>query len=290
MSEEKDKIEDTDYRTHAKERSTTGPEHVAERIMGITSAGKATPVTGVTATIQQRLLMLFEFIDTVIEVIVLLVIFLLIQYFIVSPFIVSGGSMESTLQNQELILVNKIGYNSILGYSFGEPHRGDVIVFHPPTHTKEYYIKRIIGIPGDTVSFKNNAVYVNDKKLIENYTNCKEHQTDNTSTLMNSGEFCLYDSMKEIPSVTVPADSYFVMGDNRNNSSDSRTCFIGRASTECRDGTITHFVPKNNIIGRAWVVLWPFSKKAAAKSEASIFEKFFPFDNPRTISSFHFTE
>ena len=122
--------------------------------------------------------------------------FILLQFSLQTSF-VEGSSMEPSLHNEQVLIINK------LTYTFGEPGRGDIIVFTPPhiTNPENDYIKRIIGLPGETVEIKNGLVYINDEPLDEPYI----------SEPFNG-------SMDKI---TVPQDEYFVLGDNRNNSDDS---------------------------------------------------------------------
>lgn len=143
-----------------------------------------------------------------------------IRVFLVQPFVVDGQSMEPTFENQEYILVDK------LSYRLREPQRGEVVVFHPPGRD-DNFIKRIIGLPGDTVEIRGHDVFVNGDKLSEEYLDPELLQ-----------DFSVETSLK----VTVDQDSYFVLGDNRNHSKDSRE--IG-------------LVPQANLIGRTWVVLFP---------------------------------
>ncbi|HEX9029755.1 MAG TPA: signal peptidase I [Anaerolineales bacterium] len=145
---------------------------------------------------------------------------------------VESISMQPTLYAGDFVIVNK------LAYKIGIPGRGDVIVFHyPPDPSVEPYIKRVIGLPGETVKVDNGKVYVNGVPLREPY-------------------------IKALPaynnSWVVPADSLFVLGDNRNNSSDSHSW---------------GFVPIGNVIGKAEVVYWPpsqwqvFNQPTAAAAE-----------------------
>ncbi len=128
---------------------------------------------------------------------------------------VDGASMEPTLQSGEFVIVNK------LAYLFGEPTTGDVIVFHFPRDPDQEYIKRIIGLPGDRVEIKNGEVYVNDRVLDEDYIAASP----------------VYEDILE-----VPGDSLIVLGDNRNNSSDSHNWGP---------------VPLDHVIGKAMFVYWP---------------------------------
>ena len=128
---------------------------------------------------------------------------------------VDGYSMEPSLHTGEFVIVNK------LAYRIGEPQIGDVVVFHYPRDPEQEYIKRLIGLPGDHVRIADGNVYVNDVPIDEPYILTPP----------------AYQSEWE-----VPQDAYFVLGDNRNNSSDSHNWGP---------------VPKENIIGKALVVYWP---------------------------------
>jgi signal peptidase I len=132
---------------------------------------------------------------------------------------VESISMQPTLYAGNFVLVNK------LAYKIGTPSRGDIIIFrYPPDPTQVPYIKRVIGLPGDQVHIADGKVYINGELLVEPYL---------ITTTNRGGDW------------TVPANSLFVMGDNRNNSSDSRSW---------------GFVPLQNVIGKAEVVYWPPQK------------------------------
>jgi len=133
--------------------------------------------------------------------------------------VVKGASMQDTLFNSERLICNKIVYR------FTEPEHGDIVIFKPPIDQNHNYIKRVIAVEGDRVKIIDGIVYLNGEKLEEDYIEHRSYET--------------------MPEVTVPKDSYFVLGDNRANSSDSR--FWG-------------FVPEENIIGRASVVFWPITR------------------------------
>jgi signal peptidase I len=130
-------------------------------------------------------------------------------------FRIEGQSMEPNLHDGEYVLIDKISY------LLHPPERGDVVVFTPPNNDRDY-IKRVIGLPGDTVEVKGGQVHVNGVALDEPYLQ----------------QMILRDE----PARVVEAGRYFVLGDNRNNSSDSRSF-----------GTIT----PQSIVGRAWLVYWP---------------------------------
>lgn len=132
--------------------------------------------------------------------------------------IINGSSMEPDLHSGERLIINKIVYH------FENPRRGDVIVFHPPESgpSSTPFIKRIIGLPGDTVEVRNGRVIVNGEALTEPY-------------IAQAPEYI----MKKI---TVPDNSYFVLGDNRNLSNDSHSGWT---------------VTRGEIVGKAWVTIWP---------------------------------
>jgi signal peptidase I len=155
--------------------------------------------------------------EVLITLIIAVVIYLGLQLIIDSRGI-SSGSMEPTLQIGQRLIVSK------LTYKFHEPKRGDIIVFHPPKEPENStpFIKRIIGLPGETVEVQNNTVYINGQPLDEPYIKEPINYT--------------------MPAVKVPRNEYFVLGDNRNVSGDSHTGWT---------------VPREDIIGKAWLTTWP---------------------------------
>jgi signal peptidase I len=160
----------------------------------------------------------------IIEVIVFAVaIFLFIYLLVMQPHRIKGSSMEPNFHDGEYLLSDKITYR------LREPERGDVIVFEAPGSNGDEFIKRIIGVPGDKVSVKSGSIYVNNKKLDEEYI----PQSVSTS----AGAF-----LREDSEVNVPQEYYFVLGDNRPFSSDSRAW---------------GFVSKTKITGKAWFIYWP---------------------------------
>ena len=168
--------------------------------------------------------------DTVQTFLIAAAVFLVIYVFLFRPFEVKGESMLPNFYDKEYVLTNLI----IL--RFQTPKLGDVIVFKAPPEPDKDYIKRIIGTPGDTVSIKEGKVYLNDKMLNEN-----EYLKPDVKTF--AGEF-----LSEGQTVKVPQDEYFVLGDNRQASSDSR-----------KWGEVA----RKNIIGRAWLRAWPFVRLGA---------------------------
>ncbi len=151
----------------------------------------------------------------VLETIVLAVVFFLGINLVSARILVDGASMEPTLVTGERVIVNR------LSYKFSTPQRGDIIVFHPPPNPSEEYIKRVIGLSGDAVQVKNGSVYVNGQLLQESYIDVK---TNYAGTWQ------------------VPEGQLFVLGDNRNNSSDSHDW---------------GFVPMDYVVGKAILVYWP---------------------------------
>jgi signal peptidase I len=158
-------------------------------------------------------------------VVVALLAAFLIKTFLIQAFYIPSPSMVPTLQVRDRVLVNK------LSYDLHPVHRGDIIVFkRPPAEgasdpTIKDLIKRVIGLPGDIIEERNGVVYINDHPLKEPY--------------LPAGAVTL-----DLPRMTVPAGQYFVMGDNRLDSKDSRSF-----------GTI----PKSLIVGRAFIKVWPLS-------------------------------
>ncbi len=159
-----------------------------------------------------------------------------IRTFLFTPVLVDGISMMPTLQDQSRMIVNKIVYK------LHEPERFDIVVFHA---TKEKdYIKRVIGLPGDTVEYKNDVLYVNGKAYKEAYLNEFKKETTDGPLTENF-------RLEEITGkMTVPKGEVFVLGDNRRLSKDSR--IIGT-------------VDQDEILGRASFVFWPFSEIKMAK-------------------------
>ncbi|MCI9440261.1 MAG: signal peptidase I [Ruminococcus sp.] len=144
---------------------------------------------------------------------------------------VDGQSMETTLQNNDNLIVDKISYR------FREPKRFEIIVFPYQYRENTYYIKRIIGLPGETVQVIDGYVYIDGEQLDEHYGN----------ELMESP------GIAEDP-ITLGEDEYFVLGDNRNHSSDSRDATVG----------VLH---RKDLLGRAWIRIWPLNKFGAIKHE-----------------------
>jgi signal peptidase I len=145
-----------------------------------------------------------------------LLIYFLVRFFLFENYRVVGSSMVPTLENDQYLVVNK------LSYRLGDPQRGDIIVFQDPRDSTRKLIKRVIGLPGEEVEIRQGEVYINGQKLEESYTN-------------GPGGYTVY-------STPIPAGQYYVLGDNRSNSSDSHSW-----------GTLSG----DSIVGKAWLSYWP---------------------------------
>lgn len=181
---------------------------------------------------QKKKAMLKEILSNSLYLLVVLLLTLFIVRFVGQRTVVIGSSMEPTLSDTNNLIVDKISYR------FRDPERFDIIVF--PFEYKEdtYYIKRIIGLPGETVRIDEQGnIYINDVILDENY---------GAEVIQNPG--IAYDG------ITLGNDEYFVLGDNRNNSSDSRNPAVG-------------VIHSNEIIGRAWLRIFPFDEIAFIKHQ-----------------------
>jgi len=172
---------------------------------------------------------------------------------VVQNFRVEGASMEPSMHNDQYLLVNKaIYYRLDMGrlrdvlpflpggddserHLFRAPKRGDVVVFRFPLDPDRDFIKRVIGVPGDTVEIRDEKVYINGTALTEDYVLATPNYTYG-------------------PKV-VPAGMYFVLGDNRRNSFDSHAW-----GSSCSPQQQCDFVPEENIIGQAWITYWPFDE------------------------------
>lgn len=148
----------------------------------------------------------------------------LVHQFVGQQIEVNGSSMESTLHSRDHLILEKISYET------GNPKRFDIIVFKPYSdQNKTYYIKRVIGLPGETIQIIGSEIYVNDNLLVEHY-----------------GKDPIEDGGIANEPIVLGKDEYFLMGDNRNNSTDSRDPRVG-------------IVNRSQILGRAWVRIWPLN-------------------------------
>lgn len=176
--------------------------------------------------------------DWVESIIIAFLLAMVIRTFVVQAFKIPTGSMHMTLQEGDLILVNKFVYGAKVPLfnfylpALREPKRGDVVVFVYPEDKKKDFIKRLVGLPGETVEIKGGSIYINDKPA--------EEPIFKQIYYYNRGDFGA-----EGQKVIVPKDCYFVLGDNSASSKDSR--YWG-------------FVPKDNLLGQALVIYWPIHR------------------------------
>ena len=150
-------------------------------------------------------------------ILVSLAVVLLIRTFVVQPFYVRGASMEPNFEDGEYLIINEIDYR------LEEPQRGDVIVFRYPLDPSEYFIKRIVGLPGDVIEIDRGQITINGKKMEEPYLD-------------------LYLETYGKVHISLGPDEFYVLGDNRSASSDSRRWGV---------------LPRRNIIGKVWLRGWP---------------------------------
>lgn len=147
--------------------------------------------------------------------IIVILVVIIIKAYIIAPIRVNGPSMEDTLKDKDIMILNELGYH------LGDINRFDIVVIR---YENEYLIKRVIGLPGEKIAYKDNKLYINGKYIKENFSHKKTND------------------FKEIK---IPEDKYFVLGDNRVNSTDSR---------------IIGFIDKEDIKGKTSLVIYPFSR------------------------------
>ena len=145
-----------------------------------------------------------------------LLIYFLVRFFVFENYRVQGHSMTPTLEDEQYLVVSK------LSYRIGAPQRGDIVVFEDPHRADRKLIKRVIGLPGEVIEIQRGEVYINGQELDEPYLNGAGHYS--------------------VPSTPIPAGQYYVLGDNRSNSSDSHSW-----------GTLDG----EKIVGKAWLSYWP---------------------------------
>lgn len=187
-----------------------------------------------------------EVIDFLKDLIIIVIIVLIIRTFLVMPFQISWQSMYSSYYDKEFIIVDR------LSYRLSEPKRGDVIVFRPNvSDDKEYFLKRIIGMSGDTIKIEKGNVYLKEEskteyvQLDEKYLNDQNNWYTFVSWNKWSIEYIIEDW------------KYFVLGDNRNHSTDSRECF-----SNCAMDWKTNFIETRDIIWKLFIDLWYFNIKS----------------------------
>ena len=163
-------------------------------------------------------------------IIISLAIIIPVRYFLIQPFFVKGASMEPNFHDGEYLIVDE------LSYRFKNPERGDVVIFKYPRDPSQYYIKRIIGLPGETIEIKGGQIIVFNSQ-------------NPNGEILNERSYEIQKTYVDL-SITLKEQEYFVLGDNRRASSDSRSWGA---------------LPEENIIGKAWIRAWPID-------QADIFE------------------
>ncbi|MBP3634921.1 MAG: signal peptidase I [Bacilli bacterium] len=163
-----------------------------------------------------------ETIKTILTYVFIIIAVIIIRVFFIDPVRVDGESMNTTLSDGEIMLLNKIVYRK------NDIQRFDIVVID---EGDKYIIKRVIALPGETIEYKNNVLYINGKEMKDPYPST---ETDDFN-------------ITDIGHIKVPGDTYFVMGDNRSDSLDSRYPSVG-------------VIKKDQILGRAKFVIWPFNK------------------------------
>lgn len=174
--------------------------------------------------------------EPVLKFVVDIVMIVCIAYLFIMAFFnntkIVGHSMNNTLKDGDVVLINSIAYD------FGDPKRYDVIVFEPKVaNVSQHYVKRIIGLPGETVQIKDGKVYINDELLEDDVIDIE-----------------IYNAGIASEQLKLRQDQYFVLGDNRNNSDDSRFSNVG-------------LVSRDSIIGKPWLVVYPFSDFGTTKAD-----------------------
>ncbi len=191
-------------------------------------------LSGVAEYIMKQRNVIWEYTEALLVAIVLAVV---IRFFIVQAYKIPSGSMLETLQIGDYLLVTRFNYGIKIPFTdreilhTGDPQRGDIIVFKYPRDTSQDYIKRIEGLPGDTIEMRNKQLYRNGQKVVEPYIqNIRPNQR--------------IPGVDDMAPIRVPEGKYFVMGDNRDGSADSREW---------------GFVPREYIQGKAWIIYWSWA-------------------------------
>ncbi|OMF36841.1 signal peptidase I [Paenibacillus sp. FSL H8-0548] len=177
-----------------------------------------------------------EIVEWIKALVIAVVLVFLIRQFLFSPFIVDGPSMKPNFETGERLIVNKILY------TIREPKFGEVVVFDVPEQGRKF-IKRVIGVPGDTIKLEGDDLYINDKLIDEPYIKEAIAAAQAKGELYNQNGPNFPNT--EVPEMTVPEGTIFALGDNRSDSTDSRV--IG-------------FVKDSEVVGRADIIFWPLDK------------------------------
>ncbi len=171
----------------------------------------------------------FGFVFEIFKIVVIsLVIIIPIRYFLIQPFYVKGASMEPSFYDYEYLIINE------LDYRLNDPERGEVVVFRYPRHPQEYFIKRIIGLPGEAIEIRAGEVYLYNEEYLQGLRLQEDYLSVNTKTYSLNEE-----------RVNLGVDEYFVLGDNRTASKDSRS--FGA-------------VNRSFMVGKVWLRGWPVER------------------------------
>ena len=179
---------------------------------------------------QSRARKVFGFVWEIVKVAAIsLAIILPVRYFLIQPFYVKGASMEPNFYDHEYLIIDEITYR------LAEPKRGDIIVFRYPKNPSQFFIKRVIGLPGERVKIEDNGVYISQ---------------DDSAWQLLTENYLADDAKTEVPlrgygDIQLRSDEYFLLGDNRNQSLDSRVF-----------GPVT----RDAVVGRTWLRGWPFNR------------------------------
>ena len=211
------------------------------------------------------------------SIVIAVVLALFVRTFIVQAFKIPTGSMEENLLVGDYLLVNKFVFSPTASalermlMPIRTIRRGDIVVFKYPVEPDRDFIKRVIGLPGETLEVREKKVYVNGAPLVEPYTQVlQEAATPSSFNEVTSNEVTSFDVRDRYGPVTVPPNQYFVMGDNRDNSQDSR--YWG-------------FLPRENVKGKALLLYWSYEAEpedyqqagpgAMVRRVVSVFTHFF---------------
>jgi signal peptidase I len=215
-----------------------------------------------------------EFIGFMRDLVIIFIIVIVIRGFVVTPFRINGSSMETSYHDKEYIIVDKFSYLNLpitfawtengtntwdnlsssllknIPLHVGDPVRGDVVVITPHVdRQKEYYIKRVLGLPGDTILFQDGEVLIK-KSGSEKFIQISEPYLSS----VNAGQTRLPENVKT-NQFLIPEWYYWVMWDNRNNSADSRSCFRSCIG----DDMSSHFIKRKDIVGKVLLNLWYYN-------------------------------
>lgn len=171
----------------------------------------------------------------IVETLLFVAIIFFVVHISIQTFLVSDTSMQPTLKNDELVIVNK------MSFAFGGPSRGDVVLFYDPNDLSRQYLARVVAVPGDTITIAPDSVVVDGKTLNEPYVSVPAGESENP---------------KIVPQLTLGPDQYYVLNDSRIASSDSRN--FGP-------------IPRNNIVGKAVLVFWPLGSFGGISTYSGVF-------------------